>query len=38
MAPEELVSCVDFRYIADALTPEEAVDLLTRRPARGGGA
>ncbi|MFF7391878.1 L-fuconate dehydratase [Streptomyces scabiei] len=31
--PEWLVSQVDFRYIADALTPEEALDLL-----RGGRA
>ena len=38
MAPEELVSCVDFRYIADALSPEEALDLLQRRAARRGGA
>ena len=36
MTPEELVSCVDFRYIADALTPEEAVDLL--HDARRGAA
>ncbi|MFM9593751.1 L-fuconate dehydratase [Streptomyces scabiei] len=28
--PEWLVSQIDFRYIADALTPEEAVDLLRR--------
>src|SRR4051812_32232230 len=28
MTPEELVSCIDFRYIADALTPAEAIDLL----------
>ena len=28
MAPEELVSCIDFRYIADALSPEEAVAIL----------
>ena len=28
MTPEELVACVDFRYITDALTPAEAVDLL----------
>jgi L-fuconate dehydratase len=28
MSPEELVSCVDFRYITDALTPEEALELL----------
>jgi L-fuconate dehydratase len=28
LSPEELVSLVDFRYIADALTPAEALDLL----------
>jgi L-fuconate dehydratase len=28
LAPEEIVSTVDFRYIADAITPEEAVALL----------
>ncbi|MFC1791071.1 L-fuconate dehydratase [Gemmatimonadota bacterium] len=28
MTPEELVSCVDFRYITDALTPEEALAIL----------
>ncbi|WEH12733.1 L-fuconate dehydratase [Streptomyces sp. VNUA24] len=28
--PEWLVSQIDFRYIADALTPEEALDLLRR--------
>ena len=28
MSPEELVSCVDFRYITDAITPEEALELL----------
>ena len=30
MSPEELVSCVDFRYITDAITPEEAVEMLRR--------
>ena len=30
MTPEELVRCVDFRYITDALTPEEAVALLRK--------
>ncbi len=30
MTPEELVRCVDFRFITDALTPEEAVALLRR--------
>jgi L-fuconate dehydratase len=28
MSPEELVSCIDFRYIKDALTPEEATAML----------
>jgi L-fuconate dehydratase len=30
MTPEELVSCVDFRYITDAITPEEALEMLQR--------
>jgi L-fuconate dehydratase len=30
MRPEELVSCIDFRYIRDALTPEEAYEILRR--------
>src|SRR3954454_4181480 len=30
LPPEEIVAAVDFRYIDDALTPEEAVDLLRR--------
>lgn len=28
MTPEEVVKCIDFRYITDAITPEEAVQLL----------
>jgi L-fuconate dehydratase len=28
MSPDELVRCIDFRYISDALTPEEARGLL----------
>ena len=28
MSPEQLVSCVDFRYITDAITPADAVRLL----------
>jgi L-fuconate dehydratase len=31
MSPEELVRCVDFRYLTDALTPEQAVELLAAR-------
>jgi len=30
MSPEQLVSCVDFRYLTDALTPEEAIVMLRR--------
>ena len=30
MSPQELASCVDFRYISDAIEPAEAVDLLAR--------
>jgi L-fuconate dehydratase len=36
LSPEQLVGCVDFRYIADALAPEEALDML--RDARRGSA
>jgi L-galactonate dehydratase len=28
MTPEEVVRCIDFRYIVDAVTPEEALDIL----------
>jgi L-fuconate dehydratase len=31
MTPREIVRCIDFRYITDALTPEEAVELLERQ-------
>ena len=31
MTPAELVRCVDFRYLTDALTPAEAVELLEAR-------
>jgi L-fuconate dehydratase len=31
MTPEELVRCIDFRYITDALTPEQALELLCER-------
>lgn len=29
MTPEELVRCLDFTYLTDVLTPEEAVEMLT---------
>src|SRR3989442_1628236 len=31
MTPEELVACVDFRYLEDALTWDEAIELLRRQ-------
>ena len=36
LSPEELVGCVDFRYIADVLSPDEALQIL--RDARRGSA
>ena len=33
MTPEEIVRCVDFRYITDAITPAEATALLERNVA-----
>jgi L-fuconate dehydratase len=30
MSPEEIVRCVDFRYLTDALTPDEALGILRR--------
>lgn len=31
MTPEELVRCIDFRYITDCITPQEALALLHQR-------
>jgi L-fuconate dehydratase len=31
MSPRQLVSCIDFRYITDALTPDEAVGILEKQ-------
>ncbi|MBA4030256.1 MAG: fuconate dehydratase [Planctomyces sp.] len=31
--PEQLVACVDFRYLTDALTPEEAIERLHQKTA-----
>lgn len=37
LEPEELVRCIDFRYITDVITPEEAVALLRRMaPGKAG--
>ena len=33
MSPEEIVRCIDFRYLTDALTPKEALQLLQIRTA-----
>ena len=33
MDPEELVRCIDFRYITDCITPDEALALLSARTA-----
>jgi L-fuconate dehydratase len=36
MSPEQLVACIDFRYIDDALTKAEAIEMLRRlAPTRG---
>src|SRR5688572_6645372 len=31
MTPKQIVDCSDFRYITDALTPDEALDMLARQ-------
>jgi L-fuconate dehydratase len=31
MTPGQIAACIDFRYISDALTPDEAVDMLARQ-------
>ena len=33
MSPEALVRCIDFRYITDALTPADALEILRRHAA-----
>jgi L-fuconate dehydratase len=33
MTPEELVRCINFRYITDALTPQAALDILRAKQA-----
>ena len=30
MTPRQIVSCIDFTYITDALTPDEAIEILER--------
>ncbi len=37
MTPEQIVAQIDFRYITDALTPEQALDILrTAEPGKSG--
>ena len=31
MTPEEVISCIDFTYITDAITPEEALTILKKK-------
>jgi len=31
LSPEQLVACIDFRYLADALTPDQALAILRRQ-------
>ena len=31
MSPEELVKCIDFRYLTDCITPEWALEFLTKQ-------
>src|ERR687890_944244 len=31
MSPRDIVRCIDFRYITDALAPDEAIEILTRQ-------
>jgi L-fuconate dehydratase len=35
MEPQQILNAIDFRYIDDALTPEEALDILQRASASG---
>lgn len=34
MTPRQIVACIDFRYITDALTPDEAFEILERQARR----
>ena len=33
MSPEQFVDCVDFRYLTDAITPSQAIEILRRQQA-----
>ena len=36
MTPKQVAACIDFRYITDALTPDEAIDILARQETTKG--
>jgi len=36
LTPEQLVSCIDFQYISDVLTPEEAIAMLQEKASTKG--
>lgn len=36
MTPEQVVSCLDFRYVTDAMTPDDALAMLHRQAATKG--
>jgi L-fuconate dehydratase len=31
MSPEEIIACIDFRYISDAITPADALNILQKK-------
>jgi len=33
LSPEDLVNCIDFSYITDVITPEEAISILSKKEA-----
>lgn len=36
MSPEQIVACIDFRYLTDAITPVQAVEVLAKQAAGRG--
>ncbi len=36
MTPEQIVACIDFSYLTDALTPDEALEILRRNASTRG--
>jgi L-fuconate dehydratase len=36
MTPRQVAACIDFRYITDALTPDEAIDIMSRQDKKKG--